>query len=249
MSPIASSAQYISVLKIKWIASYVLLSHSSTFISQLVTYLTLSLPQPLHVRDVGEPCLTVQQYASYPSKSANVTLILESGTHKLDRFDSQFVSSHIEHFTIASEMAYIILTLDSSLYYYYYYNERARFHFSGISFVGRAGGYHEISIHYAQEISIENCSFQGIGIRLSNIRNITILRSCFSNKNDLREGMHLSSSNSILISECVFSNNTLNSYILYISGNRPSVTVTINATTFINNTAQNNHGIVHLSGT
>ena len=207
----------------------------------IVTPTTTSCPGEY----VGEPCLTLQQYASYPSKSANVTLILESGTHKLDRFNSRFVSSHIEHFTIASEMAYIILTHDSSLYYYYYYNQEARLHFSGISFVGRAGGYHVISISDAQETIIENCSFQGIRIRLSNVRNITILRSCFSNNNDLREVMYLSSSNSILISECVFSNNTSNYYIFYISGN----TVAINATTFINNTAQRYHGIVHLSGT
>ena len=228
-----------------FIVSLINANFATCDIFNIVTSTTSSCPGEY----VGEPCLTLQQYASYPSKSANVTLILESGTHKLDRFDLRFVSSHTEHFTIASEMAYIILTHDYSpyYYYYYYYNQRARFHFSGISFIGRTSGYNVILIERTQEIIIENCSFQHIRLNVYNIRNITILRSCFSNYNGYSEVVYSYSSNSILISECVFSNNTLNSYILYISGN--TVTVTINATTFINNTAQHYHGIVHLSGT
>ena len=228
------------------IVSLITTHYAACDVFNIVTSTTSSCPGECS----GEPCLTLQQYASYPSNSANVTLILESRTHKLERLETLIVSSNTEHFTIiAPEMAYIILTHDSSLYleYYYYYNQRVKLHFSGISFIGKAGGYHLISIERALEIIIENCSFQGIMLRMYNNWNFTILRSCFSNYNGHSTIIYSSYSNSILISECVFSNNTSNSYILYISGN--TVTVAINATTFINNTAQHYHGIVHLSGT
>ena len=227
------------------IVSLITTHYAACDVFNIVTSTTSSCPGEYS----GEPCLTLQQYASYLSNSANVTLILESGTHKLERLESLIMPSHIEHFTIiASEMAYIILSHDSSLYYYYY-NQRAKFHFSGISFIGKAGGYNVISIERAQEIIIENCSFQHIRLNVYDIRNITILRSCFSNNYNsaVIYTYSFSSNMSILISKCVFTNNTLNTYILYTSGNRLSVT--INATTFINNTSQHHRGAVIFFGT
>ena len=51
---------------------------------------------------VGEPCLTLWQYASLSSQSSNITLILESGDHYLTEPISQ-AGSNIASFVITAE--------------------------------------------------------------------------------------------------------------------------------------------------
>ena len=106
-----------------------------------------------------------------------------------------------------------------------------------------------ITVSQTQELLIENCNFQGIGINLYYITNIVILRSCFSNLYSGYAIIYSESSETIEIIESIFINNTsqyvkdsYSYYYYYYWGGAVHIfsnsrSVIINHTTFINNTS------------
>lgn len=131
----------------------------------------------------GEPCLTLQQYATFSNQiSDSTTLILESGTHRLH--ESAFFNPHnFENFTMIAESAEIIIA--SIFQIQSHYNSLAHYvHISGITFTG--SGYEYVTLKYIQEVMIENCRFQGVSLRLSTIGNAMITTTCFFNSSYYR---------------------------------------------------------------
>ena len=63
-------------------------------------HIVTSSSSPCPGRVTGEPCLTLQQYVSIPSRSPNITLEFEAGTHNL--VDSAFEVSNIASFEMIS---------------------------------------------------------------------------------------------------------------------------------------------------
>ena len=197
----------------------------------------------------GEPCLTLQQYASNPSQSSNVTLILESGTHRLLRYRS--LGTKLDRLMMISEGAQIILSNDLIFSW-----SCLTVRLSGIAFTCITGEYPIVIIRYTQELLIENCKFQGVRLDLYDVTTTVILRSCFYDYFGQPVGViyfgSSSSDSTLNISECIFSNNTWRySYAygggaIYLSGRG---SIVIDSTTFINNTSHHHGGALYLSGT
>ena len=129
---------------------------------------------------IGEPCITLEQYAShYHQGSSNVTLMMESGTHFLQSTDLHFgqYSNRINSFVMNAEHpgAKIIHRISPREFYNSIYAQFILI--SGVAFVGT---FVHITINNAQEVIISNCSFQGVSISLSEVTNAIFSRCTFS---------------------------------------------------------------------
>ena len=93
-------------------------------------YIVTSSDSPCPGIVIGEPCLTLQQYASNPSLSSNVTLELESGNHNL--LDSTLEVLNIASFKIIANEATIRCSENSG---YIRINSVQEVYISGITFV------------------------------------------------------------------------------------------------------------------
>ena len=158
----------------------------------------------------GEPCLTLKQYVSHPSQSSNViTLIMEPGIHllQLQEVRFQLYRSYSHHFIMTAHSARIITTSSITITYTRYVT------ISGITFIGSNT---DITVSRAQEVVINDCTFQGIRFHLSEVTNITILRCTFSDYSSSRAtyyyllgalSINTYSSTVVMIAQCNFNNN------------------------------------------
>ena len=194
---------------------------------------------------IGEPCLTLQQYASVSNKASKrtTTLILESGTHRLHQPEVFFDFKNVENFTMRAESAEITIASQIRIYF----NDESRAHISGITFTGT--GYEYISLRYAQEVIIEKCRFQGVSLSLSTIGNAMIATSCFFNCH--RYGGAISSySSTVTIIRCEFNNNK-QALDIELSRYQQVRSLIVSESAFINNTGTSGyreHSAVHIFG-
>ena len=178
---------------------------------------------------VGEPCLTLEQYVSYPSPSQYVTLQFEAGNHTLKSTFS--VSSRSYFGLIASGNATIDCNGRSTANVSF--SSVNQVDIRGITFIrcGRVelsstttgsivrsnfmqtvGSYYALYITSSQQVSIESCTFvnnTGRAIYLSS-RTATIM-NCIFRDNLLRFGHGcaiFSTSTSLTIIQSSFRNNT-----------------------------------------
>ena len=181
---------------------------------------------------IGEPCLTLQQYAASPSQDSNVTLVIESGTHRLQGTSEAVLATRVDYFTMLAghdhkDDAHVVFYDPRSIYYYYYrftINYALIVHISKIHFSSSTGYTLRIRIEDVQQLFIEDCTFRGFRVYLSQVTNAVILQTCFYNGSRLN-----SYSSTINITRCIFRNN-MQAVALYSFS-----TLTISESTFINN--------------
>ena len=152
----------------------------------------------------GEPCLTLDQYVSNPSLSSNIIFELHAGNHRLD---SQLRLSSINSFMmLANTSATITCNQQFS----------QPFYFNGL-----------------QQVHISDIIFAGCRMELNSITNATFERNSFMDRTRCcATGAALyTSSSSVLIRQCIISNNRVYSGAIY--GHR--TTFIIDQTTFRNN--------------
>ena len=186
---------------------------------------------------IGEPCLTLKQYAASPSQDSNVTLVIESGTHRL-QIEAE-LATRIDYFTMLAghghkdiDATHIVFYDPRSIYYYYSHytiNYALTSHISRIHFSSSAGYTLDIRIENVQQLFIEDCTFQGVQIYLSEVINAVILQTCFYN------GSGLTAHSSIVkITRCTFRNNT-QAVDFYSYSTSYNISLSISESTFINN--------------
>ena len=93
----------------------VLFSVTITCVSSETFYIVTSPNSYCPWEYVGEPCLTLQQYASNPSQSLNVALTMEPGNHILPEQGLTF--NGIDSFTMTAESATLICTLPETMFF------------------------------------------------------------------------------------------------------------------------------------
>ena len=150
-------------------------------------YIVTSPSSPCPGEYIGVPCLTLQEYASNPSRSQNVTLLVEPGLYNIT---AVLTISDGYNFTMSSTNAIVICT---SLTAQLVFNRVENVHIHGIS--------------------LQRCRSKAI--RMLYVTNARIVRSNFTD-NQASHGDTISSgsggcldiaSSSVTISESVFHNN------------------------------------------
>ena len=139
-------------------------------VSNETFYIVTSSKSHCPLEFIGQPCLTLEQYASHHRHdSSNVILMIESGNHSLQSSELRY-SNRINGFIMNAKHpgAKIIFTISSNRIYAHYVQ------INDITFIGN---FVRIELNYAQEVMITNCSFQGIRVTL---REVNISRCTFS---------------------------------------------------------------------
>ena len=182
---------------------------------------------------IGEPCLTLQQYADSQSQDSNVSLVVESGSHRLQTNYATELATRVDHFTMIAgqgykDAAHIVIYPPAPVYYRYMINYALTVHFSRIHFSCTTGSTCErIRIEDVQQLYIEDCTFQGVKLNLGGVTNAMILQTCFYN------GSGLSAySSTINITRCTFRNNM---QAVYYFSRYNNAALTISESTFIDN--------------
>ena len=223
---------------------------------------------------IGQPCLTLEQYASHHRQgSSNVILTTESGNHFLQSSPLRFgqYSNRMNSFIMNTEQpeTKIIYTTSPREIEYIsgniilFYANYVRI--NGITFIG---GFVHIEINDAQEVIINNCSFQGVSISLFDMNNAIFSRCTFSDYRHYRyhstDGViitvfpngALSIYDPITTIKIVQSNFTNNEEALFVYvynyydyfDHTLSLHVHIQECIFSNNTSEFNGGAVYLTG-
>ena len=187
----------------------------------------------------GVPCLTLQQYAINPSRSQNVTLLVDSGTYSLS---TTLEFSNRYNFTMSSVNATIMCTRTNARFTF---TTVANVYISGITFTDCSQAIHMAFVTSAI-ITKSYFSFNEASgtVTTSNYggclyvigSSVLISESEFQNNRADKGGAVYSSSSNIAIDRSVFRNNTVNyGGALYCSG--ISVRLTIDSSLFAYNTA------------
>ena len=153
---------------------YVLFSFGSSETFYTVTSPKSDCPQEF----IGKPCLTLKQYVAQPSKSTNVTLIMESGHHFLQwtRFQSGIYTNSFV-MTAKISGANIVWNTSMTNHFTIYATKYIYIQINGITFIG---SFKYFTIGEAQELIVESCNFIGVSFGLIGVTNATILGCTFS---------------------------------------------------------------------
>ena len=162
-----------------------LLSVEFSTVSCDTFYIVTSPSSPCPGEYIGVPCLTLQQYASNPSRSQNITFIIEPGMYNLS---TVLTVSDGYNFTMSSTNATVTCT-----------SATARFEFNRVQNVHISG------------MTFRRC--RNTAITMSQVTSATIMRSTFTGNQALsgssRSGgcLYIVSSSTVTISESEFRNN------------------------------------------
>ena len=138
----------------------------------------------------GVPCLTLQQYASNPSQSQNITFLVESGTYNLSTI---LTVSNGYNFTMSSTNATVVCTSSTAQFMF---NTVENVHISGMTFQRCRSSYGAIQMSSVTRANIENNYFVQNGI--------------LSYSSIYRGGALYVTSSTVSISDCRFQNNYAN---------------------------------------
>ncbi len=213
---------------------------------------------------IGQVCLTLGQYASHHrSGSSNVTLTIEPGNHFLQSSGLRFgqYSNRINSFIMNAEHpgTKIIYTTSPREFGYVYNNFYAEYiQINDIIFIG---SFVYIGLNYAQEILINNCSFQGVSISLFGVNNAIFSRCTFSDYRryhhtdgviiDEQNGaLSIHDSSAVVILQSNFTNNegALHGYNYFYYSSSRVLSLNIQKSIFSNNTSEFEGGAVYLTG-
>ena len=225
-------------------------------VSSETFYIVTSSKSHCPLEFIGEPCLTLEQYAShYRQGSSNVTLMMESGAHFLQSTELRFgqYSKRINSFIMKAEHpgAKIIYAPSPREYFYnsIYYAQYIQI--NGITFIGN---FVYIVVSNAQEVVINNCSFQGVSFGIIEVTNAVFSRCTFADYRGMTitfygRGGALSILDSVAV-KIVQSNFTNNEIALYGHTYYSSRTqlLHIQKSIFSNNTSEFEGGAVHFAG-
>ena len=220
-------------------------------------YIVTSSKSHCPLEFIGQPCLTLEQYASHHRHdSSNVDLMIESGNHSLQSSQLRFgqYSNRINDFIMNAEYpgAKIIFTIISS-------NSILHAHYIQMNDITFIGNFVRIELNYAQEVMITNCSFQGIRVSLRVVKNAIFSRCIFSHyrryhhTGDLiivgQNGALSIHYNSATV-KIIQSNFTNNEVALYVQNYYSDVhaSLHIQECIFSNNTSEFKGGAVYLAG-
>ena len=233
-------------------------------------YIVTSSKSHCPLEFIGQPCLTLEQYASHHRQdSFNVILMIESGNHFLRSSELQFgqysnsyimnaehPGAKIIYTTSPREFEYVF----SNIIFYAHYNIQI----NGITFIGN---FVHFEINYAQEVIINNCNFQGVSISLFEVNNVIFSRCTFSDYRHYRyhstDGMTVirragqngalsvhGPTAAIKIIQSNFTNNEVALFLyvyIYYYFDR-TLSLHIQESMFSNNTSEFKGGAVYLAG-
>jgi hypothetical protein len=214
---------------------------------------------------IGQPCLTLEQYASHHRQgSSNVILTIESGNHFVQSSELQFgqYSNRINSLTVNAEHpgAKVIYTTSPRDYVYNRFYAQYNIQINGITFIGSSV---HIAVHTAQEVMINNCSFQGVSISLIEVNNAIFSRCTFSNYRRYRYhhidgviiirvgengALSIHDSSAVKIIQSNFTNNEVALYGRNYYYSSRVLSLHIQESMFSNNTSEFGGGAVNLAG-
>ena len=187
----------------------VLLPAIISFVSSEQYHIVTSYDSTCPSEHLGESCLTLTQYVSSPSRSSNITLIMESGYHSLQDktllFNSN-IGSNV--FVMIAETLQMSPAITAAQH----------FQITGVRFTGNNG---QITVYGAQNLAVvlSDCSFHGVRLYLRKVTSATITRCNFSHNSNHyytnniiyieRAAALTVSSSTLLLLQCNFRDNDL----------------------------------------
>ena len=120
----------------------------------------------------GEPCLTLQQYVSNPSRNPNITLELEAGTHNL--VDSAFEVSNIASFEMIAIQGATV-KCSSRFMNYMNFNSVQEVHISGVILLNCS-----TTVNNANYVVLEDSYISDSTFSTSRVRHAVVRRTSFS---------------------------------------------------------------------
>ena len=231
------------------IALLLILSQSAACIKfHIMTSLRSDCPGEL----AGDPCLTLQQYVSYPSHSSNITLEFEWGNHSLK---SSFITSNRAYFGLVATTNATI-NCDGLSSTYIRFSSTTNVDIKGISFI-RCGS---IDFRYVTNGTIAVSNFQmSTGTRalyLYYSSYVSIANSKFTdnhggltNYNGYGSAIYLNRGSSLIIIQTNFSNNSAyyGGGAIYFVASRSTFFMTERCSFFNNRAVYGNGGAVYIS--
>ena len=200
-----------------------LLSAELSTVSCDTFYMVTSPSSPCPGEYIGVPCLTLQQYASNPSQSENITLLIEPEIYNLA---TVLTVSDGYSFTMSSTNATVTCT---SVTAKFEFNRVENIHISGMTFEGcrnRAA----VQMTIAMQVVIIKNNFIRSGaaaVQMTSITRVIVLSSNFTESQG--NSLQVSNSESVTVNDSNFSENRGN--YLHVSNSL----VTINGNKFYNN--------------
>ena len=209
-------------------------------------HILLSLNSQCPGELAGDPCLTLQQYVSYPSQSPNITLEFEPGNHKLT---SSFQVSGVVYFgLIAPANATIECSVQSSVQVTF--SSVTNVDIKGMTFL-RCG---QVNLQWSTNGSVTRSNF--IDPRGSYSLYITsssvIIESCVFVNNTRGRSIYLSSTSAV-ITQSSFRNITSPGYydygaaVYFASSTYSQTYLTIEQCSFTSNTAGSLGGAIYVT--
>ncbi len=80
------------------VSSILLFFYTAHCVMAETYHIVTSPSSPCPGEFIGEPCSTLKQYAASPSQDSNVTLVMESGTHRLQNM--AILATRVDYFTM-----------------------------------------------------------------------------------------------------------------------------------------------------
>ena len=233
-------------------------------------YIMLSLNSECPGELAGDPCLTLQQYASYQSHSSNTTLEFESGHHIL-KSSLSFSSGNYVGLTArgnatveCSDQSVIQLTFSSVTQVgingiTFIHCGQIQIQYSTNLYIVRSnffetlGSYSLYIYRSRSSILIESCMFanntRGRSLYLRYTARIYIISSTFNDNRHYDRTIYIysTSSSSLFIIQSKFMNNTGgNGGVIYFQTRYSQSYLTLDECSFISNTASSNGGAVYV---
>ena len=155
----------------------------------------------------GVPCLTLQQYASNPSQSQNITFLVESGTYNLS---TRLTVSNGYNFTMSSTNATVVCTSSTAQFIF---NTVENVHISGMTFQRCRHSNGAIQMSSIMRANFVNCHFiennRGGALQMSSIT-MSSIENChfigYDNIYNSGRALYVYYS-TVSISDCRFQNN------------------------------------------
>ena len=155
----------------------------------------------------GVPCLTLQQYASNPSQSQNITFRVEPGTYNLSTI---LTVSNGYNFTMSSTNATVVCTSSTAQFMF---NTVENVHISGMTFQSCKSSFDGVENVHISGTTFQRCRSSYGAIQMSRVAMAYIMNSHF-----IENGVYTSSSayrggalyvtySTVSISDCRFQNN------------------------------------------
>ena len=206
-----------------------LLSVKISTVSCDTFYIVTSPSSPCPGEYIGVPCLTLQQYASNPSQSQNITLLIEPETYHLV---TVLAVSDGYNFTMSSTNATVMCTTATAKFEF---NRVENIYISGMTFEGCRNGA-AVQMTTVTQAVIVGSNFIRSGaaaVQMTRVTMVIVLRSNLSENRG--NSLQVSNSESVTVNDSNFSENQ--GSCLYASYSL----VTINGNRFYNNGRANSY--------